>query len=158
IPCLMRLHQLALRAYIAPFACPKRAMLYGGTSIGVLGFDLALLVASYHLAGMGLLALGGFWAVFFALSGFVMMPGLCQIYSQLGRTKAIGAFFAMLIGGALILSANLSPVWLAIAFGLVSMPFWTAYHLSLLLRSSDANRSHEVSIAYVMIAIGGCLG
>lgn len=147
-------------AFITPFTDPKRVQIYGATSLGVLGFYLALLTFSYHMAGLGLSALTLFWAVFFGLTGFILMPLLCWIYGYYGARKSRVAFLAMLFMGFAIAWSvgDSAPLGLAVAYSLIAMPYWTAYHLSMFTHSSSNNRANEVAMAYVMMGLGGGLG
>ncbi|MES2205456.1 MAG: hypothetical protein V4525_01515 [Pseudomonadota bacterium] len=147
-------------AFITPFTDPKRAQIYGATSLGLLGFHLSLLTFSYHIAGLGLSSLALFWMVFFGLTGFVLMPGLCWIYGRYGMPKAGLAFFSLLfIGFGLAWGVgNSAPLGLAIAYSCMAMAYWTAYHLSMFTHSSSSNRGNEIAMAYVMMGLGSGVG
>lgn len=145
------------RAFVAPWSSPQRAATYAGMFFGVAGFNLLALLFSWQLAAAGLRDLLIFWAVYFFVSGPVLTPLLYGLYAKHGVKKArlvyIGCLlpgFAALIPGGVAMSA--------IANALVSMPFWTAYHLTLSGHSTDDNRGHEIANAYIANAVGAVTG
>jgi MFS family permease len=147
-------------AFIAPFTDPKRAQIYGATGLGLMGFYLANLTFSYHIADLGLPALALFWLIYFGLTGFVLMPVLSWMYGRYSIGITTGLFLSLLLFGfALAWSVgNASALGLSVAYSCSAMAYWTAYHLCMFTHSSANNRGNEVAIAYTVMGLGSGLG
>ena len=125
----------------------------------MLGFDLIVMLFSYKIAADSAASLIQYWATYFFVSGIIVFPLLCWLY-RAQPVNVTRAAYALLTacGFALYLTADGNIPLLAGASVLVSMPFWSAYHLTFTACASDSNRGNEVSVAYVIIALGAVTG
>lgn len=153
----------ALRAaLIAPFSHPRRSMLYASVFPGVAGSSLLVMMFSYSIAADSAASIVTYWGLYFLASGMILFPALCWVYCALPLAAARGVLAAVsALGFALYGLCHGGADGLAVAAAasvLVSMPFWVSYHIAFSAFSSDEGRGHEVSLAYVVMALGAVCG
>jgi hypothetical protein len=144
----------------AAFSCPRRLCLYAGVFLGALGGDILIMMFSYKIAAGSAADLLTYWMLYFSLSGLFLLPALCGFYCRapLALTRAL--LLALTAAGFACywLGREERTILLSLASILINVPFWTCYHLTFLAYSSDANRGHEISVAYVVMGVGAISG
>lgn len=162
-----RLKKFLHNGFVAPFATRERFLLYLRSFMGCFGFSGATTYIAFDFAGIGLMTILVFFVSRFAMTGYILMPGTLYLLHRLPMLTAglvmMGvqvAMMALIVAKPEFVQGGTIPLTLLASaiFGLLSAPFWSTFHYSLVCHTSEHNRGNEVSIAGIASFSGGTVG
>jgi len=144
----------ATRTYIDPFLDFKRNLVFLGSFLGVLGFNLANTFSAYDLGGAGYGDLIAYFGPALLFAGFLYWP---LLYMGFGVADGL-AWRVFLIGLQLAASiafvaAPPDPFWRGLAASIVQAPFWCIHHMAMVQNTTQDNRGFEVALSNFIIML-----
>lgn len=150
-----------VRTYLHPFRSPKLAVTYLSLLLGMLGQGFLFLYLAVDMAKIGYGAVVSFYESWFLTAGLVFFPLFFTIMKTWGRTALIAIVIALEVMGmvALLLYGHTSsPLALGFIIALFATGYWQMHHLNIAGHTSSHSRGFEVSLAKIIMQVGGILG
>ncbi|NCC21844.1 MAG: hypothetical protein EOM26_05195 [Alphaproteobacteria bacterium] len=157
----MFLKEILLDAFVRPFSSGGLSRTYLATIVSVIGLSGVNLFLAFDYAGMGLGAIMSYFIVRYAFANIVFMPACFNVLKRFSfKAFCMGVMpLQIAVLGFFAFSGVPGSPWLiSFLLTIVEMPFWVAFHIAMLLNTTDANRGNEVSLSDAGITVGSIAG
>lgn len=148
-------------SFIDPFRSPERALIYIFSILATIGFSFIDVYLGFYLAGKGFLDLTGYAIMRTLFANVVLFTSIGWLI-QYFNTRRILPLFVVLqfigLTGLFMIGPETRGWEIALYLPLVSTPFWMAYHVMMILYTSNENRGNEVSVGVNIVFLGAVLG
>jgi MFS family permease len=156
------------RSFIAPFKNSELLINYFGIFIGAFGFAGMMMFFAYDFAQYGAFIVTLFFTVRFFVANILCIPFIYFMFHRykikvgyivIVTVQVIVAFYLYFFAQFLHGNVNwISTIEAALIFSLMSVPFWSSFHLNMLCFTSDQNRGNEVSVSQLVSFLGSMSG
>lgn len=148
-------------SFIDPFRSQERALIYAFSIVALIGFSFIDVYLGFYLAGKGFLDLTGYALMRTIMANIVVFSAVGWLLQHFNTRLLMPVFILLQMVGltGLFLISPDTPGWeIALYMPLVGVPYWMAYHLMMVLYTSDKNRGNEVSVGMNVFFLGAVLG
>ena len=152
--------QALTRTFIEPWLCRKKRWLYFSTLLANIGLSMLTLFLTFDIAGLGLYPLLCYFLMVFSFGYGFILPCCFLLLGIIGFKK----LFALLITSqgmmlCIFLYLENYPFWFVGLFQIMlNNAFIMAYHVSMMLHTSDSNRGSEVALGEAGLTSGSVIG